>query len=251
MTGAECIAAAKPSRRPLQKRSSMDPAHGMKVATMEAGSDDLWNLDLSDLIQHGPGKQHRPGTTTMHRRLSASCNDLGVLEDSAAVESSPVFTRSSSCRDIKKHLSVSFHMVETREFERVLDINPSCQGGGPSLGLGWNYNIKKSVDLSKKSKSRPSLSPFRHIVGSKSANKKKATTTVTALSAAERMKLAKQSGFSKEEIQRNVAEVYKAQKQREKSNKDLSTNAQFQEVVHNMRDLVRPKRSSRVGSASA
>ena len=221
----------------------MDPAHEMKVATAASGALDLWNLDLSDILAN----EKEPKEHNLSRR-PASCNDLDWLDDSPDEEvEDGLLPRASSCRDLtkKESKSVRFHKVDTRVFERILDVNPSCAGDGPALGLGWNYNVKKSVHVEayEKSKNFRRLtlsSPVRGIIRNKGTKKKH---VATALSASKREKLARQFGFSTEEIQLNVAKIRKAQKQREKAMEELR-NAELKEIVSPMRKSVGHTRTS-------
>lgn len=57
-------------------------------------------------------------------------------------ETTATTTTSSSARDEsgknKKKRSVSFCEVQVREYERILEFNPSVTSG-PAVGIGWNY----------------------------------------------------------------------------------------------------------------
>ena len=154
-----------------------------------------------------------------------------------------------------------FPCYPAREFERVLEVNPGCTGGGPSLGLGWNYNIKQSMSLEdfeiskqksekKKTLSPRKLSPMRIIRTSTSSSSKKKDSMV--LSAAKREKLAKQLGFSKAEIQKNVEEVQKVKRQRERTAKHLEQKAieKFRQEVVSLHKAGKLKRVSSTSSCA-
>eukprot|EP00934_Nitzschia_sp_Nitz4_P003070 Nitzschia sp. Nitz4//scaffold3_size479765//408328//410097//NITZ4_000175-RA/size479765-processed-gene-1.548-mRNA-1//-1//CDS//3329550983//3060//frame0 len=54
---------------------------------------------------------------------------------------------SDSCLVVKpKRRNVVFHEVQVREYERILDINPSTSSG-PSVGLGWRYQQCEPLSL--------------------------------------------------------------------------------------------------------
>ena len=177
---------------------------------MDPNEDDTWNLELSDIIFLPDRPDARPAN-----RRSSSCSNLKYKPPSAEQEAPqlrPALRKAASNRNV----SVGFDKVETREFERVLEVNPACKGGGPCLGLGWNYNVKKSVDLeafeSSKQANRSS-SPFRSFTR-KSPKKKK---DMVVMSPAEREKMARKMGFSKKEIKQNVEQILRAQRECEQS----------------------------------
>ena len=214
-------------RRRPQLRPSMDPVNGMKLAVgVKAVSTDpdLWNLDLSDILQ----APQEPTILRPETRRSASCGDL--MNDSVKEEVERHLLRKNK----SSGTLVRFGTVETRVFERVLEVNPSCSEG-PSLGLGWKFNVKKPVSLStvETQKRSRSSSPFRGIVRKNSGTKKKGLV----LSPAKREKMARNMGFSKEEIHQNVLQVQKAQIQREASLVRIQEEAISKSIIRNLMNM--------------
>lgn len=106
---------------------------------------------------------------------------------------------SVSCRGCP---SVSFGKVETRVYERVLGDNPACDAGGPSISLGWRYKDKKAVDLDKHYAKLHREAPQR---------RKRKDQALTCFN---RVKIALELGYSKEEIQDNMVQVRQVQAER-------------------------------------
>lgn len=149
--------------------------------------------------------------------------------DSTLRHSAPARLAPRRCSSLKKpsptgpgatpKRSVSFDKVKIREFERVLGDHPAQEG--PSIALGWNYNEAKEVSIDKYENKNNSCNTLkkkwtsaRNLI-SKNGNKKKEDFL---LSAEKRVKIAKQLGYTTEEIQQNIKDVEKLRKQREQQN---------------------------------
>jgi len=136
----------------------------------------------------------------------------------------------SSKRRKKKKIvrySVNFGDVEVRRYERIMTDNPAS-AGGPSIGIGWEYETKSPVNIddyevkrsSKKYRSRPSdLVMNRH----------------------EREKLIRSLGYTERDIACNVRELNKLRCQRRQTVNNLSA-AKMEEAVesvkHQMKKLL-------------
>lgn len=59
---------------------------------------------------------------------------------------------SAASSGVKK--SVSFNTLTIREYSQIPDINPSVSSG-PPIGLGWDFEVLGSVDISKYEELRP------------------------------------------------------------------------------------------------
>jgi hypothetical protein len=132
--------------------------------------------------------------------------------------------------------------VEIRVFERILVDNPSC-GEGPSLGLGWNYIEKQPVELERfEAKRKAQLRCFR-----------RQSLQDFQLSASKREKLAKKWGYTKQDIQTNIKQIQKVQKQRIKTVKKIESDLEKEssnnamaifEKARRLHRLIKPRDAS-------
>lgn len=213
--------------------------------------EDYWNLDLSDLVNDD---LDMPTTRT---RLSEQTKEVGyssyivkrlLPQDASALPMkrliAPTRTDTDTPRIQKGTIrrSVSFSKVEIRVFERILADNPSC-GEGPSLGLGWKYIEKQPVELEKfETKRKTQLCYFR-----------RRSIHDFQLSASKREKVAKKWGYTKEDIQNNIKQIQKVQKQRVKTVKNLASDLEKEssnnataifEKARRLHRLIRPRDAS-------
>ncbi|CAB9524562.1 expressed unknown protein [Seminavis robusta] len=152
---------------------------------------------------------------------SMDLDDMLGLEETPrfCLEKSSSFTspnppRQSSFRSQRSlpTRNVSFGKCEIRVYERILSLNLPTQIGGPSLGLGWGYIEKKSVDLDKfETKRAFQWSTLRR------------TPKDIVMSPEKREKMARKLGYSSHEIEQNIKLIRKVQKQREKTAIDALT----------------------------
>ena len=157
-------------------------------------SDDFWNMTLDDLDELTP---------SLHNKLERRRSDGMPPMQHRKKKSMP-------------RRSVSFGKVEVRVCERVLGDNPACHDG-PSLSIGWKYETKQQVELDTWEKKR---------------SKERRSHDKLLLSADKREKIAKRSGFSKEEIQKNVETVAKHARRRERTRKEFEKDCMSTLVFH-------------------
>ena len=157
---------------------------------MKSLDQDLWNLDLDDILEM-PRSSRAPLTRSF----------TGGPSPSLAPDVKKSKRRSLPGRQ------VSFDSVKIRVFERVLGENPpTCGAGGPSLGLGWNYNEKKAVAVDKFETKREC-----------SWSTKRRNSKELLMSPEKRERMARKLGFTSHEIEKNVKDVEKIVKQRSRT----------------------------------
>jgi hypothetical protein len=156
---------------------------------------DLWSLDMEDLLKNMPDEPTEP---PLLRSRSLSLHETPRRRSSlkkGGVNRRPILAS-----------SVSFDKVQVREFQQVLSDNPP-KDNGPSIGLGWNYTEKKDIQVNKfESKRNSSL--FR---------RRRNTVDALFLSSSRRERIAKDLGYTNEEIQKNVRQVERCRIRRKKS----------------------------------
>ena len=158
--------------------------------------EDMWNLDLDDLLQ-------MPENNPLRRSLS-SCGDDSTRSTRSLGRTASGTVATSKRRNLPKR-TVSFDKVKVREFSRALSDNPSCQAGGPAIGLGWEYSEKKDVALDKFETKRI---------------RRKNSKNLEILSPEKREKIAKKLGYTDEQIMKNVKRIERAQRQRKNTERE-------------------------------
>ena len=165
--------------------------------------DDIWNLDLDDIIDN----------------VESPVGKFGMRSNS--ISSSRVKRNSSfKTRRSPPKRSVSFDKVEIRVFERVLGVDPPACGKGPSIALGWNYSEQEAVDLDKFETKRRLFQWTNTHHHHRHRNSKE-----LLMSPEKRERMAKKLGFSDKDIQTNAKKVEKVLKQRRNTVKALDSNA--------------------------
>ena len=166
------------------------------IATLE---EDMWNLDLDDLLQ-------MPENNPLRRSLS-SCGDSSIRSTRSTRN---IVGRTSSLSSTKHRglpkRTVSFDKVKIRVFNQALSDNPSCQAGGPSIGLGWDYSEKKDVALDK--------------FETKRIRRRRSSKELEVLSPEKREKIARKLGYTEEQIKKNARRVERTQKQRRSTERE-------------------------------
>lgn len=178
--------------------SILKDASETTATTISTLEDDMWNLDLDDLLE-------MPKNNPLRRSLS-SCVDSSTRSTRSVGRTSSV--SSSKRRGLPKR-TVSFDKVKIRVFNQALSDNPSCQAGGPSIGLGWDYSEKKDMKLDK--------------FETKRIRRRHNSKELEVLSPEKREKIARKLGYTDEQIKKNVRRVERAQKQRRST--DMETMA--------------------------
>lgn len=129
------------------------------------------------------------------------------------IQSETTATTISSSRDEKmaknkKKRSVSFSEVQVRNYERVVEINPSVTHG-PAIGIGWNYSPDEdeivSLELFEESREYS-----RH-----------SSTDELALSRDEREDLLRDWGYTQRDIARSVRTILRSKNQRKQTIQNL------------------------------
>lgn len=181
----ELLDCSKSANGTHQRRGSSFSANSL--VDMDASLEDFWNMTLDDLDL----------SQSAHARMERRRSD-GM---------SPI--KSVSKKQMPRRL-VSFGKVEVRVCERVLGDNPACHGQGPSLSIGWNYETKQEVAIDAWEKKRI---------------KQRRSSEELVMSAAKREKIAKRSGYTKQEIKQNVELMAKYQRRRERTRKEIEKDA--------------------------
>ena len=156
----------------------------LSLTAMDSASDDFWNLTLDDLDDLSDVSDHL--SSHQERRRSDG------MQPMVAARYKKMARR-----------SVSFGKVEVRVCERVLGDNPCV---GPSLSIGWNYSTETEFQVDDWEKKRV---------------KERRPHEKLLLSPDKREKIAKRSGYTKEEIQKNVELMAKYQRRRDRTRKEF------------------------------
>jgi len=138
--------------------------------------------------------------------------------------------------------NVSFGDVEVREFERVLDVHPSCSCG-PSLGIGWQFESKEGMSLvqweqyrlrvKRVKKGKKMMKNFLYCSSQSIADNDSSPNNSSSsssnhkleelvLSKEKREKWARALGYSEGAIGSNIKKIMKVKRSRVKSVSDLS-----------------------------
>lgn len=105
---------------------------------------------------------------------------------------------------------VSFGQVQVRVHERILgDHIPAA--GGPSLSIGWAYNVEKAISMDNYEAKRSSQRRWSS----------SSSSCALLLSPEKREKIAKKAGFTKKDIEENIKLVSKVQRRRSRTVKEL------------------------------
>lgn len=168
---------------------------------------DNWNADLDDILGIGSPKPSSDEPAVAKDITDSKSKKGAVLPLRTMRSFDPKRTKPPPPRGVKR--SVSFSKVQVREFQQILVDNP-CQGGGPSIGLGWQYNEQKetAVDKYEYKKASSSSSPFK---------KRPSNSPVRTLSPKQREEKARNWGYSKAEIDKNCKKNKKVLKQRQET----------------------------------
>jgi hypothetical protein len=106
---------------------------------------------------------------------------------------------------------VSFGQVQVRVHERILgDHIPAA--GGPSLSIGWAYNVEEAISIDNYEAKRSSQRRWSSSSSSSSS---------LLISPEKREKIAKKAGFTKKDIEENIKQVSKVQRRRSRTVKEL------------------------------
>lgn len=232
-----------------------DKANQESVTSTTSEEDDMWNMDLSDILRNPDvdtsrrslddimGNSSREGAS---ERLTASPSPQRTTRVPRRTRTMPhKFSKSDTTpnrppgRSKQVKRSVSFDKVKVRVFERVLADNPPSSSG-PSLGLGWNYNQEQEVDVEQfESKAAKSPKPKRSWLNTKASDPKKGLI----MPPDKREKLAKKLGFSSKEIKENVKMVERVLRQRQRTKDEvegekLAEMADYSQVcIHQLNEL--------------
>lgn len=138
----------------------------------------------------------------------------------ADIQSETTDTTVSSFRDgklNKKKRSVSFSEVQVRNYDRVVEVNPSVTSG-PAIGLGWHYSPEEDEIIPVDNFEDTREFARRH------------TTVDLALSRDTREDLLRSWGFSQREIAWSVRTILRSKNQRKQTIQNLHA-AQYEEFV--------------------
>lgn len=145
------------------------------VLVMNNGPEIEWDLEASREFD-------------VSRRNVSNCTSTGTIGDS----------------DKKR---VSFHAVQVRYYERVLEINPAVSSGGAAIGIGWQYIMEEEVPINdwdmrrgaRNKKSRELVIP-RHV----------------------RENMLKDLGYTQQDIAMSTRLIWKTKNQRKTTIQNLS-----------------------------
>ena len=136
---------------------------------------------------------------------------------SSLVESTP-----HNAMATPEKISVSFHKVSVRPYERILTVNPSCSSG-PPIGLGWKYGQEKHYLVDTFDEHR---TPQRR------------SKTQLMLPRESREVMLLEVGYDRRALAYGVRQVIKAKNQRRRTVVNLG-NAAFEEKVESAKNGVK------------
>lgn len=125
---------------------------------------------------------------------SVLSNDEQILAIPSAV------TNNNSEKSVRK--SVTFGIIEIREYAVIADINPAVSSG-PAIGLGWNYNILPHSEITD--------------FGSNRHRRRAAVLEELKIPRSERESMLREFGFDQKQINEAVRKTNIAKRQRESS----------------------------------
>lgn len=124
----------------------------------------------------------------------------------------------------KSRRSVSFCEVQIREYERILEFNPSVTSG-PAVGIGWNYSPKSQVFTIEKFEESREFDRYH-------------SSNEFALSRDERERLLRKWGFTQREIATSVRSILRTKNQRKQTVQNLHA-ANYEEFVEKAKRKVK------------
>jgi hypothetical protein len=124
----------------------------------------------------------------------------------------------SSSHHSKKKRSVSFCEVRIRNYERILEFNPSVTSG-PAVGIGWRYSVEDDENI-----------PLDIFEDTREYHRRTSTKDLT-LSRMDRENLLRNLGYTQKEIALSVRTILRLKNQRKQTIQNLhaSTMEEFVE----------------------
>lgn len=136
-------------------------------------------------------------------------------------ETTETTTTGSSSRDVsskfRKKRSVSFCEVQVRNYERILEVNPSVTSG-PAVGIGWNYSADDDEIVS--------IESFEET----RETSRRGSTEEFALSRETREDILRSWGYTQREIAWSVRTIVRSKNQRKQTIQNLHA-ASMEEFV--------------------
>jgi hypothetical protein len=131
------------------------------------------------------------------------------------------FTVASNADSVTCKKSVSFGMMQVREYNRVLGDNPDVQFG-PPLSIGWDYTQKEALSIDEYQKTKP-----------------RRNTALRMTSVTRRNLLINVFDVPADEIKAVEKEIRKIQKQRTKTNKQGMTGRVVESAMQSAKRRLR------------
>ena len=141
------------------------------------------------------------------------CSTTSTVCSTSSDPESPAATKKRA----SPRRNVSFGKVQTREFERVLGINPPSCATGPSLSLGWQYHDKKDKSLQAIELRGAFKKVGRILANGSSTTSKQEKMESISMSPDKREKLASHWGYDQQAIKQNKKQIAKIIYQRERT----------------------------------
>mmetsp|Transcript_18039 Transcript_18039/g.44888 ORF Transcript_18039/g.44888 Transcript_18039/m.44888 type:complete len:339 (+) Transcript_18039:231-1247(+) len=143
-------------------------------------------------------------------KVSSSVSKLADIQSETTETTSS--NSSQGDKPIKKKRSVSFCEVKIRNYERILEVNPSVTSG-PAVGLGWNYSPEEDEIYS--------VQNFEEVREFSRCN----STDELALPRDKREHLLRSWGYTQREIAGSVRTILRSKNQRKQTVQNLHASS--------------------------
>ncbi len=156
--------------------------------------------------------------------VTPGTSKLTDIQSETTVTTDTSLSKSEKSPKSKSGRSVSFCEVQIREYERILEFNPSVTSG-PAVGIGWNYSPESQVFTIEKFEESREFDRYH-------------SSKEFALSRDERERLLRKWGFTQREIATSVRSILRTKNQRKQTVQNLHT-ANYEEFVEKAKRKVK------------